>query len=264
MRYSNDEVIGLIPCGGKAKRIAPLPCSKEILPVGLRQGSDGSVLPKVSSHYLLEKMHEAGIRRAFVILRTGKWDIAQYYGNGDNIGIRLAYLIMSRSHGPPYTLDEAYPFVRHARIAFGFPDILFDPEDAFTRALDRLTSTRADVVLGLYRPHENPISDMIRVDRTGEVRELLTNPKKTKLKLGWVFAVWTSTFTEFLHEYLAQPRTSGENPSVALPSELTVGHVIQAGIEAGLRTQSTTFSEVLISILEQAKVCEACWQQGLL
>jgi hypothetical protein len=31
-----NDVIGLIPCGGHATRIAPLPCSKEVLPLGLR------------------------------------------------------------------------------------------------------------------------------------------------------------------------------------------------------------------------------------
>ena len=44
---------------------------------------------------------------------------------------------------------------------------------------------------------------MVAVDRNGRVRELVIKPKTTKLKLGWVFAVWTSKFTEFMHEYLS-------------------------------------------------------------
>lgn len=66
------EVIGLIPCGGLASRIAPLPCSKEILPVGLLKTADGLLRPKVVSHYLLEKLRQGGVRKAFVILRNGK------------------------------------------------------------------------------------------------------------------------------------------------------------------------------------------------
>ena len=80
-----DDVIGLIPCGGHATRIAPLPCSKEVLPVGLRRTVDGSLRPKVVSHYLLEKMRQGGVRRAFFILRNGKWDIPQYYGDGSYV-----------------------------------------------------------------------------------------------------------------------------------------------------------------------------------
>jgi glucose-1-phosphate thymidylyltransferase len=45
------EVVGLIPAGGHAKRIAPLPCSKELYPVGFRAVDDGrSLRPKVVCH----------------------------------------------------------------------------------------------------------------------------------------------------------------------------------------------------------------------
>lgn len=235
------EMIGLIPCAGQATRIAPLPCSKEVLPLGFRRTEDGSLRPKVVSHYLLEQMQEAGVRKAFFILRSGKWDIPQYYGNGTMVGMDLGYLMMEKPYGPPYTLDAAYPFVRGARIALGFPDIFFEPRDAFARALRRLTTTRADLVLGLCRVRQTSISDMVEVDRTGWVRGFVIKPKKTKLKLGWVFAVWTSGVTEFMHEYLQSPRTAGESSEADLPKELTVGHVIQAAIAAGLRTQSVTF-----------------------
>jgi glucose-1-phosphate thymidylyltransferase len=237
-----NEVIGLIPCGGNAQRIAPLPCSKEVLPVGFRRLDDGSLRPKVVSHYLLEQMRQGGVRRAFFILRNGKWDIPQYYGDGAMVGMDLGYLMMGKPYGPPYTLDAAYPFVRGARVAFGFPDILFEPRDAFARAMNRLAEVRADLVLGLCRVRDKSISDMVAVDRTGRVRELVIKPDETKLKLEWVFAVWTSKFTEFMHEYLLTPRTAAELPDAGLPAELTVGDVIQAAVSGGLPTQSVIFS----------------------
>ena len=91
-----DDVIGLIPCGGIATRVAPLPCSKELFPIGLNRMADGSPRPKVVSHYLLEKMHQGGVRKVFFILRSGKWDIPQYYGNGTPVGMDLGYLIMGK------------------------------------------------------------------------------------------------------------------------------------------------------------------------
>jgi hypothetical protein len=58
-----DEVIGLIPCAGRASRISPLPCSKEVLPVGLRRTSDGSLRSKV---WFAGKDHEdAHLLRGF-------------------------------------------------------------------------------------------------------------------------------------------------------------------------------------------------------
>jgi glucose-1-phosphate thymidylyltransferase len=236
-----SEVIGLIPCGGLGSRITPLPCSKEILPVGLRKTTDGLLRPKVVSHYLLEKMQQGGVRKAYFILRKGKWDIPDYYGDGSSIGMDLGYLIAALPYGPPYTLDQAYPFVRSTRVAFGFPDILFDPSDAFNQALHRQEATQADLVLGLYRINDARPSDMIATDRGGRVREIVLKPYRKKLKQVWMFAVWTPTFTEFLHNYLKAPRTSAQLPGATLPAELTVGHVIEAAIREGVATQSIFF-----------------------
>ncbi len=236
-----SEVIGLIPCGGLASRIAPLPCSKEILPVGLDKAADGLLHPKAVSYYLLEKMRQAGVRKAFFILRTGKWDIPAYYGDGSSIGMDLGYLIASLPYGPPFTIDQAYPFVCGARVAFGFPDILFGPSHAFSQALHRQEATQADLVLGLCRIDDSRRSDMIATDRGRRVREIVFKPHATKLKRGWMFAVWTPVFTEFLHNYLKAPRTSAQLPGAALPSELTMGHIIEAAIREGLIIQSVFF-----------------------
>jgi glucose-1-phosphate thymidylyltransferase len=186
-------------------------------------------------------MRRGGVSKAFFILRKGKWDIPQYYGNGAAVGMDLGYLVTDRTYGPPYTLDEAYPFVRGARVALGFPDILIEPDDAYARTLQRLTATGADVALSLYKPHKIQVSDMISVDRSGRVRELVIKPNETKLNWGWIFAVWTPRFTEFMHEYLATPRTAAQQPGSGLPPELTVGHVIQAGVAEGVVIQSVIF-----------------------
>ena len=236
-----DEVIGLIPCAGHATRITPLPCSKEVLPVGLGRSSDGSLRPKVVSHYILEKMRQGGVSKVFFILRKGKWDIPQYYGSGAGIGMQLGYLVTEKTFGPPYTLDEAYPFVQGRRVALGFPDILIEPHNAYARTLERLAETSADIALSLYKPHKIQVSDMIAIDRSGRVRELVIKPNETKLAWGWIFAVWTPKFTDFMHEYLATSRTSAQQPGSGLPPELSVGHVIQAAVSEGLLVQSMIF-----------------------
>ena len=149
-----DNVIGLIPAAGQAKRISPLPCSKELYPVGFwRSRDEKNARPKVACHYLLEKMRSAGITRAYIVLRQGKWDIPAYLQDGAIADMHLAYLMLGLPYGVPYTLDQAYPFVRDEIIAFGFPDILFRPDSAFSRLLSHQDSGQADVTLGLF-PHE--------------------------------------------------------------------------------------------------------------
>ena len=149
-----SEVIGLVPAAGRATRIAPLPCSKELYPIGFRPVDGGrSVRAKAACHHLLEKMRFAGIAKAYIVLGKNKWDIPNYFGNGLMLDMNLAYLTLSASSGAPYTLDEAYPFVRHSVIAFGFPDIVFEPDDAFVRLLARQRQSEACVTLGLFPPN---------------------------------------------------------------------------------------------------------------
>ena len=102
-----QEVVGLIPAGGKGTRIAPLPCSKELYPVGfMSNDKNDRVLPKVVCHYLLEKMRLAGISKTYVVLRQGKWDIPSYLRDGAMFDMHIAYLIMNLPFGVPYTLDR--------------------------------------------------------------------------------------------------------------------------------------------------------------
>ena len=111
------DVIGLMPAAGLSTRIGHLPCSKEVYPVGFqRVDKDGNLYPKVACHYLLEKMRFAGISKVYIVLRKGKWDIPSYLGDGAMLNMQLAYLMMRLPFGTPYTIDQAYPFVKDSLV----------------------------------------------------------------------------------------------------------------------------------------------------
>ncbi len=230
--------MGILPAAGLGSRLSPLPCSKELFPVGFEAHPEhGSQHPKVVSQYLLEHMRRAGARQVYFILRKGKWDIPDYYGDGSQLGLQLAYLIMQKPYGSPFSVDQAYPFVRRQRVVFGFPDILFEPENAFERLLQRKEQTGADVVLGCFNvpyPHK---WDMVELQESGEVKTILPKPATSDLRHGWAIACWGPRFTEFMHTHLLQVEeqlyTSGR--------ELSVGEVVQAAIHAGLLVQSEVF-----------------------
>lgn len=233
------EVIGLIPAAGTASRIAPLPCSKELYPLGFRSaGSNGSMRPKVVSHYLLEKMRRADISKAFIILREGKWDIPKYFGDGKMLDMNLAYLMMDLPFGAPYTLDQAYPFVKDAVIAIGFPDIMFQPDDAYEQLLIKLSQTNTDIVIGLF-PAGNPRkTDMVELDDEGKVRALHIKPEETQLIYTWQIAVWTPVFSRYLHDYVSNRI---RNIVHEHQTELFVGDVIQAAIQDHMQLDYVLF-----------------------
>jgi glucose-1-phosphate thymidylyltransferase len=238
------DVVGLLPAGGQDTRIAPLPGSKELYPIGFRAAAeDLSLRPKVICHYLLESMQVAGIRKAYIILRSGKWDIPAYFGDGRMVGLRLAYVMMHEPFGVPYTLDQAYPFVQHAVVALGFPDMVFRPADAFVALLDRQAITRADVVLGLFPADEPQKMDMVDLDATGRVRQIVIKPAQTALRYTWILAVWTPVFTRFMHDYLVPLRAERLERNAVVPRELFVGDVIQAAIDQGMYVETVLFPE---------------------
>lgn len=244
----SQEIIGLIPAGGSASRLSPLPCSKELYPVGFRSvNSNNDLRPKVVSHYLLENMRSANIKKAYVILREGKWDIPSYYRSGEIIDMRLAYLIMGLPYGVPYTLDQAYDFVRHAIVALGFPDILFKPDNAYEKLIIKLQKSQSDIVLGIF-PTDSPHKwDMLQMDDGGKILDIHIKPDHTELLYTWGIAIWTPNFTNFMHEYIYSKQVwSGDRKTGSLNSnvaELYVGDVVRAAIREKLKVDTVIFSD---------------------
>jgi glucose-1-phosphate thymidylyltransferase len=224
---------------GRATRISPLPCSKELYPVAL-QHREGSARPKVVSHSLLERMRLAGIRNVFLIIREGKWDIPAYYNDGSAmLDLNLAYLMARLPYGPPFSLDTAYPFVRDAIVATGFPDILFRPDDAFSHLLARQVETQADVVLGLFLLPEPLVDDMVELEDDGRVRGYFVKQRVPHLTYSWMITVWAPRFTQFMHDYLRDYLRTHAPPE----REFGIAGVVAAAVGAGLVVQTSAFPE---------------------
>ena len=245
MKKTYQEVIGLIPAAGKASRVAPLPCSKELYPVGFHPAGKGrSLRPKVVSHFLLENMRMANIKKAYIILREGKWDIPAYYADGKMLDINLAYLMIGLPYGVPYTLDQAYPFVETALVALGFPDMIFEPNDAFVRLLGKREELNADIVLGLFPTLQPQKTDMVELDENARVRSIRIKTAQTQLLYAWEIAIWTPVFTRFMHDFvLSEEGSSSKHSRMSLDArnEMHVADVIQAAIDSGMKVEAVLF-----------------------
>jgi glucose-1-phosphate thymidylyltransferase len=163
-------------------------------------------------------------------------------------GMHLAYLMMNLSFGVPYTVDQAYPFVKEVRVAFGFPDILFESKDAFSKLIARQVQMDADIVLGLFLAPQRHRVDMVQVEpRDGWVLAIHTKPLDTQLRYTWAIAVWTPVFTHFTHAYLQKAVYDqggcGNLGDGSSEDELTMGDVIRAAIEADLKVNTVCFPE---------------------
>jgi len=255
------DLIALIPAAGFARRLGPLPCSKEVLPVPT-PGSGASAAVRPACLPLLESLASAGVERALIVLRTGKWDVPAALGSGgtggsvgsgSDLGLALAYLPIEASASVAETLDRAHPFVRQAAVALGFPDVHFHPADAFERLLDHRRQTGADLVLGLFPARRPQSTDMVELEASstggpgaeaGPVRRILVRPETTRLRYNWLIAVWGPKLTEHLHAEVDQARRSRKRAGSADgPDEIQLGALFQRAIEAGLAVEGVAFPD---------------------
>ncbi len=226
------HVVGLVPAAGSASRLGRLPCSKEIFPVA----PGDAARPRVACDYLLEGFRTAGIRRALILLRKGKWDVPALLGDGAELGLSLAYLALAPTAGVPETLDAAYPFVEDCRVALGFPDIRFEPRDAFVHLLRRQQETGAAVVLGLFPTRRCDKADMVELGADGRIRRIVIKQADSGLEYCWSIAVWGPDFSRFLHR-----RVAAERHAPRPDGELYIGDVVRAAIDDGLPVVGVPF-----------------------
>jgi glucose-1-phosphate thymidylyltransferase len=242
------ETVGVIPAAGWATRIAPLPFSKELYPIGFSITDRNHLIrPKVVCQYLLERLRLAGINKAYMVLRDGKWDIPAHFRDGHSLNMDLAYLMMRIPYGVPYTLDQAYPFVKDAVVALGFPDIIFHPDDAFSQLLTKQAHTHADIVLGLAPIEASQNWDMVELAKDGRIHRIHVKQPGMNLPYGWFIAVWTPIFSNFMHEYLVDlQKLEEENNAegnVPQKKELYIGDVFQAAIHNEMHIETVLFRD---------------------
>lgn len=248
MASNAPRLMGLIPAAGRGSRLSPLPMSKELYPVGLTVSPEGLSRTKVAAEYILDRMAQAGVREAFIILRPGKWDIPSYFGDGSSQGMRLAYVTVHVPYGVPFTINQALPFVGDSTVVFGFPDILFWPENAYEVILRRLQRSSADIVLGLFPTEEPSRVGLVDVDSRGRVLGIHEKSNVPDLHFMWAIAVWRPTFSMFLHDTIEDDlrrRQAREAPGLrgttAQSPEYPIGDVIHTAVHSGLVVEAETF-----------------------
>lgn len=232
-------IVGIIPAAGLATRLQPLPFSKELYPIGFERDAESITHPKVVSAYLVEQMANGGAEQLYVILRSGKWDIPAYFGDGRKYNLSIAYLLMGLPYGAPFSADQAYTFVQDKLVLFGFPDILVAEPDAFKRLVAKQAETKADVVLGVFEVDHPAKWDMVELQPGGSIKRIYPKPHQANFTHAWAFACWSPAFTVFMHSYLQEVVESISTSN----TELSIGHVLQAAIKNGLTVQSVSFEK---------------------
>lgn len=220
---ADSEYVALLPAAGIGSRLPNRHGSKELLRYG--GGRDDGV-PVIS--HVLGCMGLSGISDVIVVLRDEKQDIFEYLTSSEWKHFKFAFEFTPGTSGVPETVALGLGGIRTRNVVFGFPDILFEPRNAFVKLMERLENSPADVVLGLF-PTGNPSKmDMVATDESGHVTEIEIKPDATTLELTWILAAWKPSFSEYL-----SANHDGDH----------LGHVFQRAAADGLQIDSVPFPE---------------------
>jgi NDP-sugar pyrophosphorylase family protein len=148
--------VGIVPAAGRAERLQPLACSKEVYPIGGRPVMD----------YVVERLRAADCRELRVVTRRDKEDVMEHARELGAVAVL----------GTPPTLSASIALglrgLDRSDIALvGLPDTLWEPMDGFLQLLEKLDDG-ADVVLGIFESDAPERSDVVVLDEQGLVREV--------------------------------------------------------------------------------------------
>ena len=147
--------IGVVPAAGRAERLQPLPCSKEVYPVGGRPVMD----------YVVERLRAADCEELRLVTRPDKADVIEH---AEALGAKIVT-------GEPPTMAASIALgvrgLAHSdAVLVGLPDTLWEPMNGFVQLLAHLET--ADLVLGVFESDEPERSDVVVLDERGAVRRV--------------------------------------------------------------------------------------------
>jgi glucose-1-phosphate thymidylyltransferase len=162
-------IVGVIPAAGFARRLGPLPCSKELLPVGGRPVID----------HVVERMRAVEGVEVRVVTRPDKRDVVEH-------ARRLGASVIE---GRPASVAESVRLgladvAPDDVVLLGFPDSVWEPLDGFATLVGAL-GDGFEVALGCFRSAELERSDVVVLDEGEIVRAVDVKPARPASEWIW-------------------------------------------------------------------------------
>jgi glucose-1-phosphate thymidylyltransferase len=202
--------VGVVPAAGSAERLQPLPCSKEVYPIGGRPVMD----------YVVERLRAADCSEVRVVTREDKADVIEH---ARELGAEVVL-------GEPPTLAASLALGLHDLapsevVLVGLPDTLWEPRDGYVQLLAHL-SEGADAVLGVFESDEPERSDVVVLDEQGAVRRVHVKEVDPPGHLVWgCFAARVAALAGLEHSpspghYFAGLAVAGTVRAVSFPGRM--------------------------------------------
>lgn len=125
--------------------------------------------------HLLEKLSEAGVTEAAVIVGYKGRRVRDYFGDGDEVGLTISYFEQEVQDGTGHAADPARGFLESAPFFFTFGDILA-PSEAYPEMMRDFERAPADLLMAA-RAVDNPGSYGILETEGDRVVRIVEKPR---------------------------------------------------------------------------------------
>jgi len=166
---------GIILHGGHGTRLRPLTHTgpKQLLPIA----------NKPMSQYCLEALEEAGITEiAIIIGGVAANKVQEYYGNGENFGVRITYINQDQPRGIAHAIRLCKDFVNNEKfIVFLGDNILQQTISDYAREFMESDSDASILLCEVGNPSQFGIAD---VNPDGSIKKIMEKPKDPPTNLA--------------------------------------------------------------------------------
>lgn len=201
-------MIGLILAAGKGTRMRPYSnaINKEMSLIG-----ESPVI-----EYNVKALANAGIRKAFVVLGEGKWQVLEYLRDGAKFDIALSYIYQDvgekkENMGTAKAIQAAENWIDDDFIVI-YGDSFFYPNDFLKDEIALHSREKADAIMGIYMMKDYKDYGVVKIseNRVIDIIEKARGPEVEMIKVDDMFAVNSGpiVFTNEVFDFIRKTEVS--------------------------------------------------------
>jgi glucose-1-phosphate thymidylyltransferase len=196
MTMHNENLKGLILCGGRGARLQPLTHTipKHLIPIA----------NKPIIHYVIEQLIDAGTTNIGIVVSPDNGtSICQALGNGATWGVRFTYIMQEEPLGIAHAVKVARNFLGDTSFILFLGDNLL--EGTIRRMLHVFRTKKPDACI-MLKEVENPTQfGVAELDSNGNIIDIVEKPLETKSNLA-IPGIYI--FTPHIHDAIHQVKPS--------------------------------------------------------
>jgi dTDP-glucose pyrophosphorylase len=156
--------------------------------------------------HIVRGLAGCGIRQVCIVTGYQAGAIEQYFGNGSQFGLHIAYVHQATQDGTGKAPELARPFLGDSHFILTYGDILINPEN-YPRLASAYATSSAAGLLSVIRGEDLSKGAAVMLDDNSNVLDLIEKPPPGTVASPW-YNAGVYVFSPRLFEYTARLQKS--------------------------------------------------------